>query len=60
MELKKNLLTRKQVAEYFGVTYPTLKRMVDEGYLKAYKLGGRKLYFKEADLLSVFEKKKPR
>ena len=55
MQLHNNLLTRKQVAEYFGITYPTLKRLIETGNITAYRLGKRKIYFKEDEINSVLK-----
>ena len=50
-----NLLTRKQVAEYFCITYPTLKRLIDNGNITAYKLGKRRIYFKSNEIDSFLK-----
>ena len=55
MVLQNNLLTRKQVAEYFGITYPTLKKLIDDGHIRAYRLGKRRIYFRENEINSVLK-----
>ena len=41
---EKKYLSRKQVAEKFSVSLPTVHLWVNEGKLKAYKIGGRTLF----------------
>jgi len=41
---EKKYLTRKQVAEKFSVTLPTVHSWVNSGRLKAHKMGGRTLF----------------
>jgi len=37
-------LSRKQTAEYLGISLPTLSKKTKEGELNAFRLGGRILY----------------
>jgi excisionase family DNA binding protein len=41
---EKKYLTRKQVAEKFAVTLPTVHSWINSGRLKAHKMGGRTLF----------------
>ena len=43
------ILSRKQVKEMLGLSYPTLNRLNKTGDLKAYKLG-RKVFYKMSDI----------
>ncbi|RYD55652.1 MAG: DNA-binding protein [Sphingobacteriales bacterium] len=42
-------LTRKQAADFFNISLPTLSTWVSEGRVKAHRTGGR-VYFKRSDL----------
>lgn len=42
-------LTRKEVIEILGITYPTLSKHIHDGKLKAYYLG-RRVRFKKSEL----------
>ena len=53
---EKKYLTRKQVAEKFAVTLPTVHSWVNEGRLKAHKMGGRTLFESEEVELAAIEK----
>jgi excisionase family DNA binding protein len=53
MQVHNKLLTRKEVADYFDITFPTLKRLIDDGIIPAYRLGKKKLYFKEAEIMNT-------
>ena len=55
MQSHNNLLNRKQVSDYFGITYPTLRRLVNDGTITAYRLGKRKIYFKEDEINNVLK-----
>jgi excisionase family DNA binding protein len=55
MQPHKDLLNRKQVAEYFAITFPTLKRLVESGTIRAYKLGKRRIYFKQTEIHSALK-----
>ena len=41
---EKKFLTRQQVAAFFSVTLPTVHEWINDGKLKAYKIGGRTLF----------------
>lgn len=51
----KELLTRKEAAQYLSISLSTLKNWTDEGLIKAYKLGGR-IYYKKKELINSLEK----
>ena len=50
-----SLLTRKQASDYLGIAFPTLKRLVDSGIIPAYRLGKRKVYFKQNEIESALK-----
>jgi excisionase family DNA binding protein len=52
MQPHNNLLNRKQVAKYFEISFPTLKKLIDNGSITAYRLGKRKIYFKEFEIIN--------
>ena len=51
------LLTRKEVAEKFRITYPTLKAWRDKGFIAAHKLG-RTVRFKTEDVEEAIRRAK--
>jgi excisionase family DNA binding protein len=55
MPLHKNLHTRKEVADYFGITFPTLKKLINNGTIRAYRLGKRKILFKITEIESALK-----
>lgn len=54
-ELNGDLLTRKQAREYLDIAFPTLKKLVDSGTIPAYRLGKRKIYFKQNEIESALK-----
>jgi excisionase family DNA binding protein len=49
-------LDTKEAMDYLGVSRPTLDALVDDGRLKRYKQGIRRLnYYKQADLNKLLE-----
>ena len=50
MKENKTLLSREQVADMLGISYPTLNAHVNNGLIPAYKLG-RRVYFKLDEVL---------
>jgi len=44
------LLSRRDAARYFGVTFPTLNTWEKKGYLKPIRIGSR-VYFKKSNLI---------
>lgn len=51
-ESKKDFLTRKETAEFFGVSLPTIHAWVNDGLLNSYKMG-TKTYFKRSELVDT-------
>ncbi|MFI3293925.1 MAG: helix-turn-helix domain-containing protein [Rikenellaceae bacterium] len=49
-------MTRKEVADYFKVSLPTLHQYINKGLLTAYKVAGRTL-FKRCEVEDVAKKK---
>lgn len=49
-------MSRKQVAEMFGVTFPTLSNWAAAGILQPRKIGG-KLFYETAEVLALKSKK---
>lgn len=49
-EKGKDFLTRKETAEFFGVSIVTIHNWVKEGIISSYKLGNR-TYFKRSELV---------
>lgn len=52
---KEKLLTRKQCANFFSVSLPTIHKWVNDGIIQAYKMGGR-IYFKQRELFDALKK----
>jgi excisionase family DNA binding protein len=50
---EERMLSRREAAAVIGVTFPTLRRMVVNGQLKAVKVGDRKVLFSESDVRAV-------
>jgi len=53
---ERNLLSRQQTCDYFGISKPCLHDWVKNGILKPTKVGGR-VYFKQSDINLVINKK---
>ena len=47
---KKDFLSRKETAEFFGVSVVTIHAWVNEGLISSYKMGNR-TYFKRSQLI---------
>jgi len=47
---EKKFLTRKDLCDQFGITYPTLDRLVKTGVLPTYRVGSRKILFKKEEV----------
>jgi excisionase family DNA binding protein len=47
---KKEFLSRKETAEFFGVSLPTIHSWINEGLISSYKMGNR-TYFKRSELI---------
>ncbi|MCT4580853.1 MAG: helix-turn-helix domain-containing protein [Flavobacteriales bacterium] len=47
----KELLTRKEAAEFLSISLSTLKNWTYDKLIKAYKLGGR-IYYKRKELIN--------
>lgn len=56
---RKELVTRKETAELFDVTLPTIHDWIKKGYIHPYKLGNR-TYFKMSELMEVLNNSNPR
>jgi len=48
-------LTRLETAKLLKVTLPTLHSWTKKGYLKAYRVGERNVYYKLPEVLSAFK-----
>jgi excisionase family DNA binding protein len=48
-------MTMKDVAEYLGVTTRTVRQMVLDGRLKAYRLGARVIRFRRSEVDAALE-----
>lgn len=48
--VKKDFLTRKETAEFFGVSFPTIHLWINDGLISSYKMGNR-TYFKRSELI---------
>jgi len=48
------LLTRRQTAEYLGISLPTLWAWTNKGVIKAYRIGN-KVRYKKADILKALQ-----
>ncbi|MCE3297075.1 MAG: DNA-binding protein [Crocinitomicaceae bacterium] len=51
-ESHKEILSRKEVAELFGVSLVTIHDWINTGILAPYKIGGR-TFFKRSDLMQL-------
>lgn len=49
--VKKDFLTRKETAEFFGVSVVTIHSWINEGLITSYKMGNR-TYFKRSELVA--------
>mgnify|MGYP006125710871 CR=1 FL=1 len=49
---EKEILTRKEVKELLGISYPCLYDWINNGYLKPYKMGNR-AYFKYSEVMDA-------
>lgn len=47
---KKEFLSRKETAEFFGVSVVTIHSWINEGLISSYKMGNR-TYFKRSELI---------
>jgi excisionase family DNA binding protein len=56
---RKELVTRKETAQLFDVTLPTIHEWIKKGYIYPYKLGNR-TYFKMSELMEVLNNSNPR
>lgn len=56
---RKELVTRKETAQLFDVTLPTIHDWINKGYIHPYKLGNR-TYFKMSELMEVLNNSNPR
>lgn len=57
MQKEKKYYSRNDVAEMLQVSLPTVHRLVNDGLLKASKVGGRTLFDAEAVDAAIVEKK---
>jgi predicted site-specific integrase-resolvase len=48
-------LTRHQIAEAFSLHIATVTAWINQGILKPYKIGKRRIYFKESDLVKALK-----
>ncbi|MBT4401732.1 MAG: helix-turn-helix domain-containing protein [Bacteroidetes bacterium] len=48
-------LTRLETADLLKVTLPTLHTWTKKGYLQAYRIGERNVYYKLDEVLSAFK-----
>lgn len=48
-------LTRLETADLLKITLPTLHTWTKKGYLRAYRIGERNVYYKLAEVLSAFK-----
>ncbi len=49
---EKEILTRKEVADLLGISYPCMYDWIENGYLKPYKMGNR-TYFKYSEVMET-------
>jgi excisionase family DNA binding protein len=49
---EKEILTRKEVKELLGISYPCMYDWIDSGCLKPYKMGNR-TYFKHSEVMEA-------
>ena len=49
---EKEILTRKEVADLLGISYPCMYDWIENGYLKPYKMGNR-TYFKYSEVMEA-------
>ncbi len=49
-----DILTRAQVAELLKISYPTLSSWTKLGYLKAYRIGKRNVYYLYQEVMEAF------
>lgn len=54
---EKRYYSRSEVAAMLQVSLPTVHRLVNDGLLKASKIGGRTLFYAEAVDAAILEKK---
>lgn len=47
------LLTCKQVQEMLGICHQTRINWTNQGLLKSYSLGGRKIYYKQSEVVNA-------
>lgn len=47
---EKKFLSRKELCDQFGITYPTLDRLVKSGILPTFRIGSRRILFKKEDV----------
>lgn len=52
------LLTQEELAEYLGLSKPTLQRWRREGYGPKYLRIGKHVYYKEVDVLAWIEEQR--
>jgi len=50
----KEVMTRKEVADLFSVSLPTIHDWANSGIIKPYKVGNR-TYFKRSELFSIMD-----
>ena len=50
-----DMLTINEVAERLKLSVITIRRLVSRGELKAYRLGGRQLRFKESEIAAYID-----
>lgn len=48
-------LTRHQIAEAFSVNIGTVSAWIGQGVIKPYRLGKRRIYFKESELANALK-----
>ena len=46
-------MSKKEVADHFGVTLNTVGNWVKKGQLNTYRKGGRRVYFKRSDVMAL-------
>lgn len=49
-------MTIQAVADYLGITHKTVRNMVADGRLRAYKLGDRIIRFRRSDVDAALQK----
>jgi excisionase family DNA binding protein len=50
-----NYLSFKESATLLGISLMTIRRWIEEGKLKPYKISARKIFLKESDIKEMFK-----